>query len=661
MENVKILTQELWDLIIRDDDGKKVEEIRALKKREDRRGRTKRLLTHAIDKSSVGLFNGLLHFFNGTVYTPINIRTFKRALYDIMSDKIELPDGDLAKLADIYDDCINVVFSKPLTLSSNIMLFKNGALDVETGEFHRNFNKKYVQMWTVDYDYNPKARTFLWYQFLNQVLPDKYLQNVLQMFLGATFVDRKKVKIEHIMILLGKGANGKSVIQNVVCGVLGEQCVSTQEVGRLCARGNDGDMSVAEINGKRLNYCTEMEVTDFYRKSARLKAIVSGENVTARQLYGTPFKATNIPLLMANANQLPIFNKKDDALVRRIYIIPFSVTIPPEKQNKTLSDELMDEYPGILNWILEGREKFIKNGYRLPQDINLSRFIQDEQAEFSSPLKYMSVNGWLAKIDGVDLEPVNWIKQSNLYKDYVRWCGMNNLESVTKTAFVVSLENQGGYQRKRMADGYYFAVFGDITMNTLRKEKYKLRQVEKDAPKAILMWVEGTAWVTSQRALAAYAGVSPYIVNRIAREGKFEKHTKAYREKKIYDVKACCEVMRMLRIIATDEEKEIDHRIRKELKYMRYIFNQRMEFNGWPYRKYALGEDQIDGCIVVPDETGDEEVYKMAKKAGYDTSLWSSYRGLGIYGKGGKGFFNSKDEIPTEEERKKYKRKKKKS
>lgn len=646
------LTNEIWELMMADG-GAEVEEMLSMKKREDRRGRCKRLLCKAIRESSLGVFNGQIHFFSGSVYASIGTRAFKDIIRDIMDRKAKMPDADLVKLADIYEDCLNVVYGKPLKIDNGVMLFKNGVLDVNAGKFYKRFDKKFVQMWSVDYEYNPQAKTFKWYQFINQVLPDKYLQDVLQMFLGATFVDRAKVKIEHILILLGKGANGKSVIQRAVCGVLGEEYVATQEVGRLCSRGIDGDEAVALINGRRLNYCTEMETTDFYRKSARLKAIVSGEKVPARFRYGIGFDAMNIPLLMANANQLPIFNKKDDALLRRIYVIPFDVVIPPEKQNKTLNDELTEEYPAILNWILEGREKFIENGYRLPTDVNLNRIVLAGESEFNLPLKFMSVNGWMPKIQGVDIEPLNWIKLRVLYSGYERWCEQNELECIGKTAFCHVLETEGGYIKKRYGDGIRFAVYGDITINTLKRESKKLRRVEIGNPKAQLMWVDGTAWITSQKALAAYAGVGDSTVRRLIREGRFKEHTKAWREKKIYDVKACCAVMRSLKIIATDEEKAIQSRILKELKYLRYIFNQRMMYNGWPYRKYSLEEPQIDGTITVPDTMSDAEVYEMAKAAGYDLSHWERFgKGRGIFGKGGKGFFNDVSEIPSDEEKK---------
>lgn len=649
-KNVKTLTKELWDIIVADG-GDAIRKVKKMKRKEDRRGKCKRIIVSAIDESSLGCFNGYIYFFAGKTYEVLSRNEFFKSIFNVVAFKMEMPDGDLSNLKDLYNDGYNAVYSKPLQISNSIMIFRNGVLDVEHGKFHKKFSKEFVQMWSVDYDYNPDARTFLWHQFINQVLPDKYLQDVLQMFLGATFIDRQKVKIEHIVILLGSGANGKSVVQKTVCGVLGEEYVTTQEVGRLCARGMDGDMAVAEINGKRLNYCTEMEVTDFYKKSARLKAIISGEKVPARRLYGNPFYAMNIPLLMANANQIPIFNKKDDALLRRIYVIPFNTTIPPEKQNKTLNDQLVEEYPAILNWILEGRDKFIRNGYALPPDVNFERIIITDKVNVSSALKYMDMNGYKPKIEGIDLAPQCWMKLSDLYRGYQRWCNTNGIEPVKRLTFSYCLENEGGYVKERRSGGVSFGIYGLRMFNVLKREQ-RILKMKEQKPKGVTMFVDGKLYASSLKSLSIYSDVSFSTVTRLFREGKFEPYTKAFREKLVYDIEGCCKVMRELLIIATDDEKLIDSRIRKELKYLRNVFNQRMEYNGWPFRKYSH-EDQVgDWCVVVPDETSDEEVLKMAIERGLDTSKWARFgKGEGAFGKGGKGYFDSVDEIPTDEEK----------
>lgn len=655
MSETSILTKELWSLLV-SDGGKEVEALLSVRKREDRRGKMKRMLCNAIKKSSLGVFGGKMYFFGGKVYIPIERLAFHSVLYEIMANKVAVPDADLVKLADIYCDCSNVVFSKTLRVSNNVMIFRNGVLDVEKGVFNKTFDKKYVQMWAVDYNYDAKARTFLWYQFINQVLPDKYWQDALQMFLGATFIDRKKVKIEHIMILLGRGANGKSVVQQAVCGVLGNEYVSQHDIGRLCSRGNDGDMAVAEINGKRLNYCTEMEETDFYKKSARLKALISGEGVTARQLYGNPFKAQNIPLLMANANLLPSFNKKDDAMLRRIYVVPFTVSIPVEKQNKTLGDELMDEYPGILNWILEGRQKFIDNGYRLPDDICITQYINENRSDYSPVLKFMELRKYKPKIDGVNIEPMVWVKVSELYNDYVRWCKQNDIDAVPRNGFTHILVDDYGYHRERKSTGFHIAVFGTHLkkLKKMQRENREKEEGEKREPN--LLWYKGVAYATSLRKLADFSGVSIHIIRRMTHEGKFLECTKGIKNHDAYDVSGCVEVLKREHIIANIVEKDLHHRLTQDLRYERFLFNMRMKKREWPYRKYDNDKEQLEeGIIVVPDYTTDEEVTAMAKEAGLPMNGRPAY---GRYSQGGKGTQKSREDIPTEEEIKKYSKKK---
>ena len=608
------LERELWDCLMRDPDG--VEMMLMIKKRDDRRGRLKRLLCKAVEDSSLGMFAGKMYFFGGKVYTPIERFTFHKVLFSICSNRIKVPDADLVGMGEIYMDCSNVIYSKQLRISNNVMIFANGVLDVERNKFFKRFDPRHIQMWAVDYEYDRTMRTYKWNKFLDEVLPDKYWQESLQMFLGATFVDREKVKIEHIVILLGKGANGKSVIQQAVCGVLGHEYVSTIEIGRLCARGLEGDMAVAECNGKRLNYCTEMEETDFFKKSARLKAVVSGEDVTARQMYGSPFKARNIPLLMANANQLPYFNRKDEAMLRRIYVIPFEVTIPEEKQNKYLSDELVEEYPGILNWILEGRKKFIANGCRLPTDTCLERNVEEQHTEFNSVLKFMSVRKYKPKVEGTSVEPFMWRRLADLYPDYVRWAKANGFEGLVSKSQFSDVLADNGYKRDRRSYGICFAIFTNAKEKIVSREN-RMKYPEKGDVR--MMWVDGVPYLTSMRRLSDFVGVSVHVLNRLKTSGAFDGCIKQYEKKNCYQVTQVVEVLKRMRILASDEEKDAQRKMDKSLKRERDQFNARMKAREWPFRKYATGGDRLEeGIIVVSDFLTDEEAVEMAREQGYD-------------------------------------------
>ena len=101
------------------------------------------------------------------------------------------------------------------------------------------------------------------------------------------------------------------------------------------------------------------------RDSDVLKSLISGEPTEARPMYGDNFTAYDIPLLMANANQMPYLKDWSYGMKRRICILPFEIEIPIARQRKSLARDLEREYSAIFNWILEGRDRFISNGYRL--------------------------------------------------------------------------------------------------------------------------------------------------------------------------------------------------------------------------------------------------------------------------------------------------------
>lgn len=53
-------------------------------------------------------------------------------------------------------------------------------------------------------------------------------------------------------------------------------------------------------------------------------------------------------------NHKPKIQGVDNGIWRRIKMIPFAVTISPEQRDNKLSEKLMAENSGVLNWLLRG-------------------------------------------------------------------------------------------------------------------------------------------------------------------------------------------------------------------------------------------------------------------------------------------------------------------
>jgi putative DNA primase/helicase len=79
--------------------------------------------------------------------------------------------------------------------------------------------------------------------------------------------------------------------------------------------------------------------------------------------YSPQFK-----LLIAGNNK-PSLRDVDEAMRRRLHLIPFTVTIPVEKRDQGLSEALLRERGGILRWALEGCLAWQRGGLKPPASV----------------------------------------------------------------------------------------------------------------------------------------------------------------------------------------------------------------------------------------------------------------------------------------------------
>jgi putative DNA primase/helicase len=189
------------------------------------------------------------------------------------------------------------------------------------------------------------------------VLPDIDLQKVLAEGFGYIFIPSKKLKLEKMLVLSGDGSNGKSVSFEVLSALLGPENLSSYSIEKLTTE----ETHRAKIADKLVNYCSEISVN---LEPSMFKALVSGESVPARELYGKPFHIENYAKLIANANKLPTVAEHTHAWFRRFLIVPFNITIPDHEQDTQLANKIIaSELPGVLNWVLTGLRRLLIQGH----------------------------------------------------------------------------------------------------------------------------------------------------------------------------------------------------------------------------------------------------------------------------------------------------------
>ena len=68
-------------------------------------------------------------------------------------------------------------------------------------------------------------------------------------------------------------------------------------------------------------------------------------------------------------NHKPHISNVDEAMRRRLHLVPFTVTIPPEQRDNQLAAKLAAEYGGILAWAMEACANYLANGLRAPKRV----------------------------------------------------------------------------------------------------------------------------------------------------------------------------------------------------------------------------------------------------------------------------------------------------
>lgn len=219
----------------------------------------------------------------------------------------------------------------------------------------RAFSRELFVSASLPYAYREDASCGAFLSFLEEVLPDEGKRLALQEFFGLCLADRDSISIEKFAILIGEGANGKSVVCNVMTRVFGLSHVAFLDPSQL----TDQKM-LPDLRGKWVNISNDTRQDAAFNSA--LKALSSGQIVMARRNYHEPEQVVAPPLVFA-MNALPRFADRSRGFERRVLPIVFDVTIPESRQDRKLAHRICStDLCGIFLWCLEGLDRLMGNG-----------------------------------------------------------------------------------------------------------------------------------------------------------------------------------------------------------------------------------------------------------------------------------------------------------
>ncbi|MBF0268866.1 MAG: hypothetical protein HQL44_09755 [Alphaproteobacteria bacterium] len=289
----------------------------------------------------------------------------------------------------------------------------------------------------------PEGDCPTWRQFLVTVTGgDRELQAYLQRVAGYCLTG---VTSEHALFFLyGTGANGKSVFANTLTVILGDYATVAAMDMFMATTSERHPTDMAGLRGARVVTSIETEQGRRWAES-KLKALTGGDKITARFMRQDFFEFVPQFKLLVAGNHKPAIRNVDEAMRRRLHMVPFTVTIPPAKRDKQLPDRLLAERDGILAWAVEGCLEWQRTGLRPPTAVMAAT---DEYFESEDAL-----GRWL---DERCVCSVNHTEMSAaLYADWKSWAEANGEFTGSIKRFAENLTNRG-FEQWRSKNARHF-------------------------------------------------------------------------------------------------------------------------------------------------------------------------------------------------------------
>jgi putative DNA primase/helicase len=245
--------------------------------------------------------------------------------------------------------------------------------------------------------------------FLDRVTgSDAELGNYLKRLFGYSLTG---ITREHVLAFLyGTGANGKSVLLTTVAGILHDYHRAAPIETFTASQNERHPTDLAGLAGARLVTASETEEGRRWAES-KIKALTGGDTIAARFMRQDFFEFVPQFKLVIGGNHKPGLRSIDEAISRRIHLVPFTVTIPPEQRDPELADKLKAEWPGILSWMIEGCLEWQRGGLSPPEAVKAAthEYLSAEDA----------IAAWIS--DCCERAPSAFEATTHLYESFTAW------------------------------------------------------------------------------------------------------------------------------------------------------------------------------------------------------------------------------------------------
>ena len=318
----------------------------------------------------------------------------------------------------------------------------NGTLDLETGKLRPHDPDDLItQLAPVPFD--PTAKAPLWEAFLKRVVPDEDVRSFLQRASGYSLSGL--ILAHALFFCFGRGANGKSTFLSTLLALVGDYGMIAPPGLLIVRQGEPHPTEVADLFRRRLVVSHETG-EDNRLNEERVKTLTGGDRLRARRMREDFWEFSPTHKLWLASNYQPAVRGTDEGMWRRVFLQPWTVTIPEPERDERMPQKLAAELPGILQWALRGWEDYQRDGLAPPAGVRVAT--NTYRAKADTVGAFLSVH--------VERVPGHRIQAQPLYDAYRAWAQGRGLRPLRSNDFSLELTERRGFEKSQISGRRYF-------------------------------------------------------------------------------------------------------------------------------------------------------------------------------------------------------------
>ena len=363
----------------------------------------------------------------------------------------------------------NLLAALKLTAYSPPLPIETDRIHVANGTYFLNGSFTEDKAWCnnrLKVSYEPNApKPERWLGFLSELLEPEDIPT-LQEYLGYCLIP--STKGQKMLLLIGKGGEGKSRIGLVMRSLLGDSInmTSIQKV-------ENNRFSRADLENKLLMVDDDMDMSAL-PKTNYIKSIVTAECKMDLERKGVQSYQSRLyaRFLCFGNGALTALHDRSDGFFRRQIVLTTKDRPAGRVDDPFLAEKLAEEAEGIFLWCLEGLNRLLANNYQFSLSGKARENVETVKRSSNNVIEFLRSEGYIRF--RADAEA----SSRALYEAYKLWCEDNVRKPLSANRLSSELAQNEAFYKVEATNNIYAAgkrVRGFVGIEVLARPSFLRR------------------------------------------------------------------------------------------------------------------------------------------------------------------------------------------